>query len=115
MAITLTENAVKEIKKVMSEQGMTTEAFVLRVGVASGGCSGFSYDLQFAKNEEVDELNDETYEFDGLKAVVDRKSEIYLGGTTLDFYEDIARRGFVFDNPQAKGGGCGCGKSFNPG
>lgn len=112
MPITVTEVAINEIKRVMEEQKLSSEENVLRLGVAGGGCSGFSYTMKFEKKEEGDALNDVSYDFFGVNTKVDRKSELYLDGTTVDFHSGLDRRGFVFDNPNAKGG-CGCGKSFN--
>jgi iron-sulfur cluster assembly protein len=111
MSIKVTEKAVKEIKRVMEEQNISTDENVLEVGVAGGGCSGFSYKLGFLKKTEVDALNSTTFSFEGLDAVVDNKSMLYLEGATVDFHEGLEKRGFVFDNPNAKGG-CGCGQSF---
>ena len=111
MAITLTERAIVEVKKIKEEQELGEDTY-LRVGILGGGCSGFSYKLTFEENE-IDELNDNTYEFDGIKAVVDRKSELYLDGTTVDFHDELDQRGFKFDNPQAQKN-CGCGSSFSP-
>lgn len=111
MSITLTENALKEVKKVMEEQKMSSEENVLEVGVAGGGCSGFQYRLGFKKKSDVDALNETIYNFDGVSAVVDNRALTFINGTTVDFYQGIDKRGFTFDNPNAKGG-CGCGNSF---
>ena len=109
MGIELTKRAILEVKKVREEQELGESAY-LRVGIEGGGCSGFSYKLTF-ETDNIDKLNDKIYEFDGVKAVVDRKSELYLDGTTLDFYEGLDQRGFKFDNPNATKS-CGCGQSF---
>jgi iron-sulfur cluster assembly protein len=110
MGIELTTRAILEVKKVREEQELGDSSY-LRVGIEGGGCAGFSYKLTF-EEDQIDALNDRVYEFDGIKAVVDRKSELYLDGTTIDFYEGLDQRGFKFDNPNATRG-CGCGKSFN--
>ena len=110
MTIELTPRAITEIKKVREEQELGDSAY-LRVGIEGGGCSGFSYKLSF-ENGNIDDLNDSVYEFDGVQAVVDRKSELYLDGTSIDFHEGLDQRGFKFINPNATKG-CGCGKSFN--
>jgi iron-sulfur cluster assembly protein len=112
MSITLTEKAVKEIKRVMEEQNFSADEYALEVGVAGGGCSGFQYKLGFKKKEEFDKLNSTVFNFEGVEIVVDNRSLLYIEGTTLDFYEDINRRGFVFNNPNAKRH-CGCGNSFS--
>ena len=108
MALAITERAAKEVKKIMEEQKMEEE-MVLRVGVTGGGCSGFSYALGFDKS--YDETKDSKYEMHGVNVVVDKKSALYLDGTTVDFYEGLERRGFTFDNPNAVKS-CGCGSSF---
>jgi iron-sulfur cluster assembly protein len=108
MAITLTERAAEEVRRTQTDQAPGTETF-LRIGVAAGGCSGFSYDLFFDEkfNEEVDTKSEQH----GITVVVDSKSALYLDGTTLDYLEDLNRRGFFFDNPNAQKS-CGCGSSF---
>jgi iron-sulfur cluster assembly protein len=108
MAITLTERAATEVKRIIEEQKLD-EGTVLRVGVTGGGCSGFSYALGFDK--EYDEKADSRYDFHGIEVVVDRKSALYLDGTTVDFFDGLEKRGFTFDNPNAVKS-CGCGSSF---
>lgn len=108
MAVQLTEKAAGEIRRVQEQQNMEPETF-LRIGVTGGGCSGFSYSLGFDKS--FDEKADSKYNFHGLDVVVDKKSLLYLDGTTVDFYEGIERRGFTFENPNAVKS-CGCGSSF---
>ncbi|MCG8584236.1 MAG: iron-sulfur cluster assembly accessory protein [Pirellulales bacterium] len=108
MGITLTENAAVEVKKVMDEQKM--DDVLLRIGVAGGGCSGFSYSLGFDK--AFDDEKDVKSEQHGINVVVDKKSELYLEGVTIDFYSGLEKRGFVFDNPNATKS-CGCGSSFS--
>ncbi len=107
MAITLTERAASEALRVMKEQNL--EGAMVRVGVLGGGCSGFQYRFQFDNN--YDPQQDHLYEQHGLKVVVDKKSELFLDGLTIDFYEGLDRRGFTFNNPNAVRT-CGCGSSF---
>ncbi len=107
MSITLTEKAAGEVKRIIEQQELG-DAF-LRVGVTGGGCSGFSYSLGFDKN--YDEKVDSKTQHHGVSMVVDKKSSLYLDGTTVDFYESIEKRGFTFDNPSAVKS-CGCGSSF---
>ena len=109
MSVNITEKAANEVKKIMADQKMPSGA-MLRVGVAGGGCSGFQYALGF--DDKFDEKVDSKREFHGIPVVVDKKSDLYLDGTTVDFYEDISKRGFTFDNPNAVKS-CGCGSSFN--
>lgn len=108
MSIVLTEKAAKEVQRIIEDQKLE-DGTVLRVGVAGGGCSGFSYSLGFDKS--FDETVDAKYEYHGVPVVVDKKSALYLDGTTVDFYEGVEKRGFTFDNPNAVKS-CGCGSSF---
>lgn len=108
MAITLSETAAKEIKNIITQQGLA-ESVALRVGVKGGGCSGFSYVLDLT---EAPAENDEVMESHGLKIFADRKSYLYLNGTEIDFKDEIMGRGFVFKNPNASHT-CGCGSSFS--
>jgi len=108
MAITLTEKAAAEVKRIIEDQKFEEDT-LLRVGITAGGCSGFSYSLGFDKT--YDEKSDSRFEQHGVPVVVDRKSALYLDGTVLDFYDGIERRGFTFDNPNAVKS-CGCGSSF---
>jgi iron-sulfur cluster assembly protein len=105
----LTENAAKEIKRIIGEQNLP-ETVALRLGVAGGGCSGFEYRLGF--DETVDEKQDAVRETHGIRVAVDKKSELYLDGTEIDYYAGIEKRGFVFNNPNAVNS-CGCGSSFS--
>jgi iron-sulfur cluster assembly protein len=91
MAIVLTEKAANEVKRIMVDQKIEPET-VLRVGVTGGGCSGFSYSLGFDKN--FDAKADSKYEYHGVPVVVDKKSALYLDGTTIDFYDGLEARGF---------------------
>jgi len=108
MVVNLTEKAAKEVKRIMEEQKLE-EGTVLRVGVTGGGCSGFSYALGFDK--AYDENDDTKASLHGVDVVIDRKSALYLEGTTLDFYDGLEKRGFTFENPNAVKS-CGCGSSF---
>lgn len=109
MSVTLTEKAANEVRRVMSEQNLTTET-CLRVGVVGGGCSGFQYSLGF--DPASDPVKDSVLEQHGVKIAVDKKSELFLDGTVLDFYEGLDKRGFTFNNPNAVKS-CGCGNSFS--
>jgi iron-sulfur cluster assembly protein len=108
MGIVLTEKAANEVKRIIADQKIEPE-MVLRVGITAGGCSGFSYALGFDKT--YDEKTDSRFEFHGVPVVVDKKSALYLDGTTIDFYEGLEARGFKFENPNAVKS-CGCGSSF---
>lgn len=109
MSVILTEKAAGEIKRVLTEMNAEAGTFV-RIGVAGGGCSGFAYDFRF--DTVSDDAKDHVDEQHGLKVAVDKKSALYLDGTTIDFYEGLERRGFTFNNPNAVKT-CGCGSSFS--
>jgi iron-sulfur cluster assembly protein len=109
MALVVSEKAANEVKRVLSEQKMPAET-CLRVGVAGGGCSGFQYSLGF--DTATDPAKDHVSEQHGLKVAVDKKSYLFLDGTTVDFYDGLEKRGFTFDNPNAVKS-CGCGSSFS--
>lgn len=106
--IVLTETAAKEIRAIIEQQELDAEKVRLRVGVKGGGCSGFSYVLDLTENQKD---TDEVFEQHGIKIICDPKSLLYLGGTTVDFRDEIMGRGFVFSNPNATTS-CGCGSSF---
>ena len=113
MAITLTEKAASEVKRIVGEQqtnGAAPEKVCLRMRVVGGGCSGFQHklDLDPAMNPKLDE----TFEFHGVPVVVDKRSLMYLDNVTVDFHDDLNRRGFSISNPSAKST-CGCGSSFS--
>ena len=108
MGVSLTERAAQEVKKIIEDQKMESST-LLRVGVVGGGCSGFQYSLGF--DQKYDEKADSKFDCHGVSLVVDKKSALYLDGTTVDFYEGLEKRGFTFDNPNAVKS-CGCGSSF---
>lgn len=105
--ITVTENAKNQAVRLMGEDGKA--GFFIRVGVEGGGCSGLRYQLTF-DNQEGE--NDKIFEDNGIKVVVDKKSFLYLVGTTLDFSGGLNGKGFIFSNPNAERT-CGCGESFS--
>jgi iron-sulfur cluster assembly protein len=105
--ITVTDTAKKQALRLMEDDGK--DGFFIRVGVEGGGCSGLMYQLTF-DNEEKE--GDKAFVDNGIKVVVDKKSYLYLIGTTLDFSGGLNGKGFVFNNPNA-GRTCGCGESFS--
>jgi iron-sulfur cluster assembly accessory protein len=113
MPITLTEKAASEVKRIIAEQKQTPnapEAIYLRMRVVGGGCSGFQnkLDLDPQTNEKLDEV----FDLHGVPVVVDKRSLMYLSDVTVDFHDDLKRRGFSVSNPTAKST-CGCGSSFS--
>jgi iron-sulfur cluster assembly accessory protein len=105
--VTLTSKAVEKVKSIMASQ--TPVPAALRLGVVGGGCSGFSYSMQF-ENEKG--MMDKEFDFDGLKLIVDATSFMYLDGCEVDYLETLEASGFKFNNPNVKST-CGCGSSFN--
>lgn len=93
----------------MTEEGFDASKDYVRVGVKSGGCSGLSYELNFDK--EVTET-DKVFEDNDVRIIVDKKSFLYLVGTTLEYSGGLNGKGFVFNNPNAQRT-CGCGESFS--
>ena len=91
------------------EDGFDHSTDFVRVCVKSGGCSGLSYQLKFDK---MIQDNDKIFEDNGIKIVVDKKSLLYLVGTTLEYSGGLNGKGFVFTNPNANRT-CGCGESFS--
>lgn len=112
MSVKLTEGAVKEIKRVMQEQDMNIEKFSLVVSVEGGGCSGFNYKLGFEETNDIDKDTSVIENQFGIQTVVDEKSDLYLDGTTIDWYSGLEKRGFTFENPNSVRN-CGCGSSFS--
>lgn len=93
----------------MTDDGFDATNDFVRVGVKSGGCSGLSYDLTFDNKREE---NDKVFEENDVKIIVDKKSFLYLVGTTLEYSGGLNGKGFVFNNPNANRT-CGCGESFS--
>jgi iron-sulfur cluster assembly protein len=107
--IKVSDIAKKKVIELMQEDGYTPTTDFVRVGVKSGGCSGLSYELKFDKeNKEGDKI----FEDNGVKIIVDKKSFLYLVGTTLEYSGGLNGTGFVFNNPNAQRT-CGCGESFS--
>ncbi len=107
--IKVSETAKKKVVELMKDDGYNPSKDYVRVGVKSGGCSGLSYDLKF-DNEHQEE--DKVFEDNGVRIIVDKKSFLYLIGTTLEYSGGLNGAGFVFNNPNANRT-CGCGESFS--
>lgn len=105
--ITVTDSAKKQAIRLMEDDDRN--GLFIRVGVEGGGCSGLMYQLDFDNNETE---SDKSFENNDIKIVVDKKSFLYLVGTTLDFSGGLNGKGFVFVNPNADRT-CGCGESFS--
>ena len=107
LTITVSENAAKHVRDFTGKK--EGEPVSLRVGVKGGGCSGLTYDLSVDSAARPD---DKTIEQHGVTILIDKKSYIFLAGTTLDFSGGLNGKGFQFHNPNAKTT-CGCGTSFS--
>ena len=109
--ITVSNEAANKIRSLLEPEGEPLSASKrgLRVAVKGGGCSGLTYVLDMVDEPEED---DKVIEDQGMKLFVDRKSYVFLAGTTLDYSGGMNGKGFVFNNPNAKTT-CGCGTSFS--
>lgn len=107
--IKVSPSAQVKVSQLMREEGYNPTQDFVRVGVKSGGCSGLSYDLSF-DNSKSDQ--DRLFEDNQVKILVDKKSLLYLLGTTLEYSGGLNGKGFVFNNPNADRT-CGCGESFS--
>ena len=107
--IKVSETAKKKVVELMKDDGFDPSTDYIRVGVKSGGCSGLSYDLKFDNHQQEE---DKVFEDNGVKIIVDKKSFLYLIGTTLEYSGGLNGAGFVFNNPNANRT-CGCGESFS--
>ncbi len=106
MAITLTENAAKQIDKQLSKRG---SGVGLKLGVKKSGCSGFAYVLDYADEISAD---DNVFEKFGVKIIVEKGDFEFLDGISLDYRREGLNEAFRFDNPNVTGT-CGCGESFS--
>ncbi len=106
--IKVSDTAKSRIALLMADEGFSVAEDFVRVGVKSGGCSGLSYDLKFDSEMGAD---DKLFEDQNVKIAIDKKSFLYLVGTTLEYSGGLNGKGFVFNNPNANRT-CGCGESF---
>ena len=112
--VTISEKAASEVRRhvadMQSDEELAGKPLYLRLRVQGGGCSGFQnkLDLDPTFNEKIDQL----FEVHGVQVVIDKRSMLYLQGATVDFHDDLNKRGFSVTNPTAKGT-CGCGSSFS--
>ena len=109
IVIKVSTQAREQVKQMMQSDGYNLSDSFVRVGVKSGGCSGLSYDLKFDNALGED---DKLFEDNDVRIVVDKKSFLYLVGTTLEYSGGLNGKGFVFNNPNANRT-CGCGESFS--
>ncbi|KAI6058237.1 Iron-sulfur cluster assembly 1-like protein, mitochondrial [Aix galericulata] len=105
-ALTLTPSAVQKIKQLLKDK---PEHVGVKVGVRTRGCNGLSYTLEYTKSKGD---SDEEVVQDGVRVFIEKKAQLTLLGTEMDYVEDKLSSEFVFNNPNIKGT-CGCGESFN--
>ena len=106
--ITDSENAVSQIKKIISSASFKVDGVI--VDVDKTGCSGYAYKLDYAKNTDPSKY--EVIEKDGIKIFIEPKATMFLIGSEMDYMNDKLSSRFVFNNPNEKSS-CGCGESFN--
>ena len=107
--IKVSPSAQEKVLQLMREEGFNPAQDFVRVGVKSGGCSGLSYDLSFDDSKSD---QDRLFEDNQVKILVEKKSLLYLLGTTLEYSGGLNGKGFIFNNPNAERT-CGCGESFS--
>ena len=107
----LTDEAIKKVAYLIIDSQIATPGRpqFLRISVSPGGCSGLRYQTYFDYEQKE---GDVIYEFEGFDLRVDRLSDPYLNGSTLDFLDTIEKQGFSIDNPNSQGS-CACGDSFH--
>ena len=106
MAIQLTKKSGSVLQDFMEAEKQPPE--FVRFGIKAGGCSGFTYTIDFTDKQTKFDLHFNSH---GVRLLVDKKSHLYVIGTTIDWSDDLNDKGFKFDNPHAKGA-CGCRTSF---
>ena len=106
--MTLTETAAKQLLNAMTKDDLSPDNTFIRMGVKGGGCSGFTYTLDFDSKKTKFDLE---FESQNIKILVDKKSHLYIKNTEIDWSNSLNDRGLKFNNPSAKGS-CGCRTSF---
>lgn len=108
MELQITERALERLQEIAVNEGVDLSHTLLRIAVVPGGCSGLTYELGWDTTLQEQDLR---AQFGDVQVVIDRRSYLYLKGTTLDFSDGLEGRGFHFVNPQAART-CACGESF---
>jgi len=104
--VSLTHNAAERVRTFLEQRG---HGLGLRVGIKKTGCNGYAYIIEYADSVDAD---DEIFDQQGVKVIVDRKSLELIDGTEVDFVKQGLNEAFKFRNPNVKGE-CGCGESFS--
>lgn len=105
-SVTISERAARRISRILSSEPGGT---ALRVSVSGGGCSGFQYGFDLDRERALDDI---VVERDGAVVVIDPVSLPYMGGSEIDFVDDLIGQSFQIHNPNATAS-CGCGTSFS--
>lgn len=105
--VTISDNAISSIQDLLKEHDM--QDYGLYIGIRGGGCSGYSYQLEFIEAPSDEDL---VYEYQGVKMFVGPLKRDYLSGTVIDYKDTLMEAGFKIVNPNAKRA-CGCGESFD--
>jgi iron-sulfur cluster assembly protein len=105
--VTITDGAASFAREKLAQRGTPNAA--VRLGIKGGGCSGFSYVIQF--DDDPPRERDSVFEHQGIRFYVDKKSLVYLAGSALDYEKTVMFQGFKFRNPN-EASSCGCGHSF---
>lgn len=107
--VDVSDTAAQQLLNIFIEENKDPKENYVRVGVKSGGCSGLSYILDFEDKASED---DKVVESNGVNLLIDKKSLLYLIGTTLEYSSGLNGKGFHWTNPNAQRS-CGCGESFS--
>jgi iron-sulfur cluster assembly protein len=107
--VNASDTAAQQLLNIFIEENKDPKENYVRVGVKSGGCSGLSYILDF---EDKASESDKIVESNGVNLLIDKKSLLYLIGTTLEYSSGLNGKGFHWTNPNAQRS-CGCGESFS--
>ena len=107
LGMRISDGTVAFAKEKLAKRGTPDAA--IRLGIKGGGCSGFSYVIQF--EDDPPRERDRVYDIEGVRFIVDKKSLIYLAGSLLDYERTLMFQGFKFRNPN-EASSCGCGHSF---
>jgi iron-sulfur cluster assembly protein len=105
--VIITDGAAAYAREKLAQRGTPNAA--VRLGIKGGGCSGFSYVIQF--DDDPPRERDSVFENQGIRFYVDKKSLVYLAGSALDYEKTVMFQGFKFRNPN-EASSCGCGHSF---
>ena len=105
--LTITEAAATRIKFLLEQR--QKPSLGIRIGIKQGGCSGLSYEIEYADEQGK---YDEVIEDRGVKIFIEPKAIMYLLGSVMDYRDEKIKSGFIFTNPNEKGQ-CGCGASFH--